>query len=46
LVKDLEAWDWLYGWWVSNQFRVVLEQNRLSKESVHSYGMDKYVHMM
>jgi hypothetical protein len=28
LVKDPEAWDWLYDWWVSDQFRAVLEQNR------------------
>jgi hypothetical protein len=41
LVKDLKALDWLYGWWVSHQFRAVSEQNRqnrLSKESVHHYG--------
>jgi hypothetical protein len=25
LVMDLEAWDWLCGWWVSDQFRAVSE---------------------
>jgi hypothetical protein len=46
LVKDLEAWDWLYGWWASDQFRVVSERNRqnwLRKESVHRYGVDGHV---
>jgi hypothetical protein len=23
LVKDLEAWDWLCGWWASEDFRVI-----------------------
>jgi hypothetical protein len=27
LVKDLEAWDWLCGYWASDQFRAVLEWN-------------------
>jgi hypothetical protein len=25
LVKDPEVWDWLYGWWASDQFRAVSE---------------------
>jgi hypothetical protein len=28
LVKYPEAWDWLYGWWASEDFRVVLERNQ------------------
>jgi hypothetical protein len=28
LVKDPEAWDWLCGYWASDQFRAVLERNR------------------
>jgi hypothetical protein len=43
LVKNPEDWDWLCGWWVSDQFRVVSERNRLSKESVHHYSMDEHV---
>jgi hypothetical protein len=26
LVKDLKAWDRLYGWWAFGQFRAVSEQ--------------------
>jgi hypothetical protein len=46
LVKDLEAWDSLCGWWVSDQFTVVSErnlQNQLSKDSVHCYGANGHV---
>jgi hypothetical protein len=46
LVKDLEARDWLCGWWASDQFREVLEwnrQSRLSKELMHLYGVDEHV---
>jgi hypothetical protein len=46
LVKDPEAWDWLYGYWASNEFRVVSEQNRLNRQSrplVHRYGADGHV---
>jgi hypothetical protein len=28
LVKDQEAWDWLYGNWASNEFRAISEWNR------------------
>jgi hypothetical protein len=28
LVKDLEAWDSLYGYWVFDEFRVASEQNQ------------------
>jgi hypothetical protein len=27
LVKDPEAWDWLCGWWASDQFRAISELN-------------------
>jgi hypothetical protein len=43
LVKDLEAWDWLGGYWASDQFRAVSEQNLwnwMRKELVHRYGAD------
>jgi hypothetical protein len=39
LVKDPEAWDWLCSWWASDQIRAVLEQNQLSKKSVHLYSL-------
>jgi hypothetical protein len=44
LVEVLEASDWLYGWWVSKDFRAMSERNRLSKESVHHYDVDRHVH--
>jgi hypothetical protein len=47
LVKDLGAWDWLCGYWASNEFRVVSEQNwvnQQSKPSVHRYDVDGHVH--
>jgi hypothetical protein len=31
LVKELEVWDWLCGYWVSNELRDVSKQNRLSQ---------------
>jgi hypothetical protein len=46
LVKDQEAWDWLYGYWASDEFRAMLEQNRVnrhSKLSVHCYDADGHV---
>jgi hypothetical protein len=43
LVKDLEAWDWLCGWWTSKEFRVISEWNRLRKSSVHRYGVDRHI---
>jgi hypothetical protein len=46
LVKDPEAWDWLCGWWAFTKFRAISEwnrQNRLSKVSVHHYGVDGHV---
>jgi hypothetical protein len=46
LVKDLEAWDWLYDYWASDEFRAVLErhrENQQSKPSVHRYGADGHV---
>jgi hypothetical protein len=46
LVKDPEAWDWLYGWWAFDEFRAMSEWNRLSKESVHRYGIDRHVRKM
>jgi hypothetical protein len=43
LVKDLEAWDWLFGWWASDGFRAVLKRNRLSKSLVHYYHADRHI---
>jgi hypothetical protein len=43
LVKDLEAWDWLCGYWVSDEFRAMSEQNRMSKDSVNRYGVDRHI---
>jgi hypothetical protein len=40
LVKDLEAWDAMYEWWPSPEFKAISEQNRLNqqrKPSVHHY---------
>jgi hypothetical protein len=31
LVKELEVWDWLCGYWVSDELRDVSKQNRLSQ---------------
>jgi hypothetical protein len=28
LIKDPEAWDWLCGYWASDHFRVMSEQNQ------------------
>jgi hypothetical protein len=41
LVKDSEAWDWLYDWWAPDQFRAMSERNRqnqMSKELMHRYA--------
>jgi hypothetical protein len=49
LVKDQETWDWLYGYWMSDEFRVMSEPNRVnrqSKPSVHHYGTDEHVRKM
>jgi hypothetical protein len=27
-VKDLKAWDWLCGYWASDEFRAVSERNQ------------------
>jgi hypothetical protein len=46
LVKDPEAYDWLCGYWVSEQFRVMSERNQqnwMSKESVHRYSVDRHI---
>jgi hypothetical protein len=43
LVKDPEAWDWLCRWWAFMEFRAISEQNRLSKASVHHYGVDGHI---
>jgi hypothetical protein len=46
LVKDQDAWDWLYGYWASDEFRVVSKWNRVnrqSKPSVHRYGTDRHI---
>jgi hypothetical protein len=46
LVTDLEAWDWLCGWWASMKLRAISEwnqQNWLSMASVHHYGADSHV---
>jgi hypothetical protein len=40
LVNDQEAWDWLCGYWASDEFRAVVEQNRQSKPLVHHYDVD------
>jgi hypothetical protein len=40
IVKDLEAWDTMCEWWLSMEFRAILEQNQLNqcnKLSVHHY---------
>jgi hypothetical protein len=31
LVKSPEAWNWLCGYWVSDEFRAVSEQNRVNR---------------
>jgi hypothetical protein len=31
LVKDSEAWDWLCGYWASDEFKAILERNRLNR---------------
>jgi hypothetical protein len=46
LVKDTEAWDSLCEHWASPAFIAKSErarQNRLSKRSVHHYGVDGHV---
>jgi hypothetical protein len=46
LMKDPEARDWLYSYWASDQFRAMSEwnqQNQMSKESMHHYGVDGHV---
>jgi hypothetical protein len=43
LVKVSEASDWLYDWWVSEDFRAVSEWNRLIKELVHRYDVEGHV---
>jgi hypothetical protein len=46
LVKDLEAWDWLCGYWAPNEFRAVSERNQLNQKSkplLHHYGADGHV---
>jgi hypothetical protein len=46
LVKDLEAWDAMYEWWTSAEFRAISEQNRQnqqSKSSVHHYEADGHI---
>jgi hypothetical protein len=45
-VKDQETWDWFYSYWVSDEFRAMLERNRVnwqSKPLVHRYGTDRHV---
>jgi hypothetical protein len=47
LVKDQEAYDWLYSYWASDEFKVMSEQNQLnrqSKPSVHHYSVDGHIH--
>jgi hypothetical protein len=46
LVEDPEAWDAMCEWWTSPEFRAILEQNwlnRQSKPSVHHYRVDDHV---
>jgi hypothetical protein len=43
LVKNPEAWDWLCGWWASEDFRVVSKWNQLSMPSVHYYSADGHI---
>jgi hypothetical protein len=46
LVKDPEAWDWMCGWWASDEFRDILDRNqanRLSKPGLHRYDVDRHV---
>jgi hypothetical protein len=46
LIKDLEAWDAMCEWWVSEEFRALLERNqhnRQSKASVLHYGVNSYI---
>jgi hypothetical protein len=47
LIKEPEAWDAMFKWWVSTELRVVSEQNqhnRQMKALVHHYGADDHVH--
>jgi hypothetical protein len=46
LVKVPGAWDWLCGYWASDEFKVISERNRVnqqSKPSMHCYGTDGHV---
>ena len=46
LVKDGEAWDWLCGYWASDEFKAISDrnrQNRRSKPGLHRYGADGHV---
>ncbi len=46
MVKDQEAWDWLRGYWPSDEFRAVSEQNLLNQQSkplVHHYSVNGHV---
>jgi hypothetical protein len=43
LVKHSEAWDAMCKWWSSPEFRAIIEQNRLNRQSkklMHHYGVD------
>jgi hypothetical protein len=44
---DPKAWDWLCGYWASDKFKAVSEQNQdnwQSEPSVHRYGVDGHVY--
>jgi hypothetical protein len=46
LVNDSKAWDWLCGYWASDELRAMSERNwanRQSKPSMHRYGVDGHV---
>jgi hypothetical protein len=46
LVKDLKAWDAMYEWWMSMEFRAISErnwQNQQSRPSMHHYRADSHV---
>jgi hypothetical protein len=43
LINDPEAWDTMCEWWMSAEFKVISEQNRQSKPSVHHYGVDGHI---
>jgi hypothetical protein len=33
LLKDLEAWDWLCGYWASDEFKAMSKRNMVNQRS-------------